>query len=276
MRPFLPLIFLVALSGCANHVKQLRDLNPAANDFPSSLASEYQDYASSEYEQGRLFSAEHFAGKGLKALKGEQVEPEQVDGSLPEADRNVLSESRTQLVKFRNEDMERVSPQKLAHAQLLFDCWQNELRKRLNQAKAPCAEEFHSTMAELQEVSDAIVFDKEASHSVLFSRKSTNLDKQGMAVIKSVAERVAGLPHYRVMLLAYTGRAAHQRHMTEERIAKVRRALVKAGVSEKHIAVKKEGGAKAVLISSDHGGDHIEKNTKKITIIVKTQEAEEQ
>ena len=266
MRPYLPLLLLALLSACATQVKELDKLNPTANDFPSALASEYHDYADSEYEQGRNSIADHFAGKGLQSLKGQTVEPENIDTSLPEAERKILSDARTQLVKFLNDDMKRVAPQKVARAQLLLDCWQNEMLRNLNQVKAPCQEEFHSTIAELQEISDALVYGKESNHVIVFTHKSTKLDEQGMAAIKEVAQRVEGLPHYRVELLAYVGHRLHQRHLTEKRLNTVRLALIKAGVGDKHIKIKKEGGAKAVILSRDK----IAMDTKKITILVKT------
>ena len=36
------------------------------------------------------------------------------------------------------DDMKREVPQQLARAQLLFECWQHEIRKRINQGLAPC------------------------------------------------------------------------------------------------------------------------------------------
>jgi len=266
MRPLLPVLALVFLSGCGMQVKQLDAANPSANDFPSALASEYHDYADSEYEQGRYSSAGHFAGKGLDSLNGKSVDPDAVNGSLPADEQKTLSDSRAQLVKFLNEDIKRVSPQKLAHAQLLFDCWQNELLKDISQTKAPCQEEFHSTMAELQEVSDNLVYGKETNHVVLFAAKSTSLDESALASIKEVAEHVKGMPHYRVLLVAYVGHRTSQRHLTEARLSAVRHALVKAGIADKHIRITKTGGAKAVVLSRDK----IAMDTKKITIIVKT------
>ena len=266
MRPFLPLLILATLTGCATSVKQLHELNPAADNFTSALASEYRDYADSEYEQGRSMAAEHFAAKGLKSLKGEEVLPEAVDTSLHDDQQLALSDGRATLVKLLNDDVKRVAPQKLARTQLLYECWQNELIKNINQEKAPCADEFRSTIAELQEVSDAIVYGKETSHVIVFEPKKTDIDEEGLKTIKAIAQRVEGLPHYRVMVLAYTGNGIKQRHLTGKRVGNVRKALIAAGISEKHIRVKKSGGAKAVILSRDN----IAADGKKITILVKT------
>ena len=177
-----------------------------------------------------------------------------------------LSDGRATLVKLLNDDVKRVAPQKLARTQLLYECWQNELIKNINQEKAPCADEFRSTIAELQEVSDAIVYGKETSHVIVFEPKKTDIDEEGLKTIKAIAQRVEGLPHYRVMVLAYTGNGIKQRHLTGKRVGNVRKALIAAGISEKHIRVKKSGGAKAVILSRDN----IAADGKKITILVKT------
>jgi len=268
MRPIYSLPLLLALSACAMSVKELREKNPAADDFPSALASEYQGYADSEYEQGRLMSAEHFASKGLDSLKGGNVEPETPDSGLAADQQQALGEARAQLAKLLNDDMKRVNPQKLARAQLLYDCWQNEVPRKLSQLKAPCQGEFNSTVAELQEVSDAIQFGMEKTYVVVFQPKSVALDEQALATVKDVAGRVAALPRYRVMLVTYTGKRPAQRHIVERRLSSVRRALVKAGVGGKNIRVKKHGGSTVVILSRDN----IAVDTKKITIIVKTHE----
>jgi len=266
-RLLLPALLLAALSGCATQVHELHDLNPPADNFNSALASEYRDYADSELEQGRTSSANHFASKGLRAVKGEDVEPEAVSTSLPEAEQLPVSDGRAQLVKFLTDPVKHAAPQKLARGQLLFDCWQNELLKNLNQVKAPCDEEFHSTLPELQEVSDELTFGKESAHVVVFASKSTAIDDAGMATITDIAGKVAGLQHFRVLLEVYTGHSVSQRHLTEKRLSAVRHALVKAGVADRHIRVEKEGG-KAVVLSRDN----IAVDTKKITILVKTHE----
>lgn len=263
MRQLLPILCLIALSGCATSLHRLDDLKPAATDFPSSLAAEYKDYADSEYEQGHLLNAHHFAGKGLDALAGKPVEPEPV----ADASRQDLADGRAQLVKFLSDAMKAAAPQKLAHAQLLFDCWQNELLKHINQEKAPCEEEFHSTMAELQEASDALNFGRQSDHIVTFASGSASLDEPALATVNEVAKTVEGMPRYRVRLLSYVGHGQSQRRLSDRRLAAVRHALVKAGVEDKHIRVKKEGGAQAVVLSRDH----IVADAKKITILVKTQ-----
>ncbi len=269
MRHFRPLFLMIApmicLTGCAGQVHKLHDLKPAATDFPSSLASEYQDYADSELEQGRTSIANHFASKGLDSLNGKVVEPEPVPKSLPEANQQMLGEARAQLEKFLTDDIKAAMPQKLAHAQLLFDCWQNEERKKLDQEIAPCEAEFHASLAELQDVSDAKNLGQNSSYVVNFTSKSMVLDKQALATVDDVAKQIHGLQHYTVKLSTYVGKGHEQHRLSDTRLKAVRKALVKAKVGDKHIHVKKVSGNVVVL-----SRDKITLDSKKVTIVVKT------
>lgn len=265
MRRFTLLLCLLALTGCIGSVHRLRELNPSADDFPSALASEYQAYADSEMELNRLFSAEHYARKGLSALEGEAVEPDVPSERLTGSKRQNIEEAREQLTRLLTDDMKRIAAQKLARAQLLYDCWLHELERNIDQEKAPCSEEFQSSISELQEIADTLTSGQESNHVIAFARKSTALDEQGKAVIKAVAEQVAHMPDYRVKLVIYSGRKLKQRQLTDKRVQMVRKALVNAGVKGRNIKIKKEGGSKVVILSRDG----IAMDTKKVTIMVK-------
>jgi len=261
-RSFIYLLLL--LTGCTSPLQQLKNIHPAAEDFPSSLASEYLAYADSEAEQGRQFAAEHYAGKGMKALKGEKVEPEAVDAKLPPVSREELTAARAQLMTVLNDNVKQTSPQKLAHAQLLFDCWQYELKRNLNQEKAPCGDEFKSTMAELQEVADPLIYSNATKHAILFAEKSTALSDEALATIKDIATQAKGAKRYTIQISGHIGKRAAQRTLSERRLSIVRKAFVQAGIPPRYIRVRKHGGAKAVVLSGDALPD-----TKKIFITLK-------
>lgn len=266
MRRYALISCLFLLTGC-NSLQQLKDAKPSSDDFPSSLAAEYLAYADSESEQTRRFAAEYYAAKGVRALHGEEVLPESPDTSLSQRDQDELAAARNQLTAFLTQDMKDVAPQKLARAQLLFDCWQDQLSKNLKEELAPCAEEFKSTITELQDISDSLIYGKETSYAVSFAPKTTSLDDEGKAVIKQVATSVSSKNNYTVELRAYLGRGAAQRKLGERRLAEVRRALVKAGVPSRHIHLRKHGSAKAVILSGDK---EPALTTKKVQITLKT------
>ena len=253
-----PLLFLslLLLTGCAMDASRLHDLNPQASDFPSALASEYEAYADSEKEQGHFLSANHFANKGLKALAGETVDPEDAE-NIPEA-----AEGRATLLKLLTPEIKKDAPQQAARAQLLFDCWQHELRKKQDQEQSPCADAFKSGLSELQEAADPLIYGQEITETISFAPQSADIDSNGINTIKSVAHKVSGVQHYRVQLDAYVT-SATQRKLTDTRIAAVRRALINEKVSERSIHSKKTSISKAVILSDDDDVDD-----KNITITV--------
>lgn len=257
---------LLLLTGCMSPLQRLKSINPQANDFRSSLASEYLAYGESESEQSRLSSGEYYAAKGMRALNGQPVEPEKPDATLPAPSRAMLAEARHHLMALLNEDMKRVAPQKLAHAQVSFDCWQHQLALGLSGDNAPCAAEFDSTMADLQDISDDFKFGRETAHVVSFARGSAEVDATGQAAVKQVADLLAGKTRYRVTLQMYVGVKQAQRTLSEARIAVVRKLLIAAGVDAKSIHIRKYGNLRRVVLSRDK----IPANTKVVTITVKT------
>ena len=122
-------------------------------------------------------------------------------------------------------------------------------------------------MQQLQEASDILVYGKIVRRTVAFAAKSTTLDAESLAIIKNIANELVNLPRYRVQLDAYIGVKSSQRKLTEVRLVAVRHALVKAGVNERRIHIRKARSAKIVVLSKDR----LPMDTKKITITIKTQ-----
>lgn len=266
MRHFVALLCLISLAGCAGSVSRLREINPQANDYPTALASEYQAYADSESEQGRLFSAEHFAGKGLKALKGEKVEPDPVDEGLKEDTRVQLSIARAELLKYSSDQIKSIAPQKAARAQLLFDCWQHELSQHLDQEKAPCGAEFRGSIAELVDVSDDLLYDTMTPYKISFAKGSAKLGANAEKLIKNIAKRVVRKKHYDIEVRGRNGAAAGALELTENRLLSVSKALVKHGIPQNHIVAINEDDSKKIFLSRDEAPQ----DSNKITITVKT------
>lgn len=260
----LPLLLL--LSACSGPLDRLHSLQPSADDYASALAAEYLSYAQSEAEQGHSERADYYATKGLKALDGETVAPEMPDSKLATKDLDMLAAARAQLMKFSNEDIRRVAPQKLARAQLLFDCWQQQVASAAKEEMALCADGFSTAMTELQDVEDGFQYSSESVMPVSFARQSITLDDAAQAVIKGVAAKVAGVRYYRIELQSYTGIKASQKRLTRARLEAVRKALVASGIPKRNINVRKYRSVSAVMLSEDK----LAVDTKKIYITIKT------
>ncbi len=270
MRILAPLLVLVLLSGCSSDLATLRKLNPPADDFPGALAAEYRDFADSEAEQGRRSAADHFAAKGLRALNGVTVAPDAPNTSIPAPQAAELADARSQLNRLLTDDVKAAAPKELARTQLLFDCWQQQVVDGIAPDKALCGSEFGPALNQVLETAGPEVYGQAFRRSITFAPKETKLTAENKADIDEVVCKLTelGSKDYWVELRAYVGRKASQHKLTEARIAAVKKALVKAGVSSRQIRTQREG-AKGVMLSRDN----IAKNTKVVTITITAEPA---
>jgi outer membrane protein OmpA-like peptidoglycan-associated protein len=267
MRRSLLFCCLLLLTACESPLQKLQALNPQPEDFRGSLASEYLSYAQSESEQGRKLIAERYGDKGLKAALGQTVEPNPVDTSLPADDQLALTKARAQLMTLMTPEMKQEAPQQLARAQLLFDCWQHEIKRRINQELAPCEDEFQTTLSELQ----GMAFNEETEHTLAFAKNSTHLSTENRDMLREVAKEVAHRSHYVIEIAAADTMGTKERKLANARLSTVHSALIKIGVAEKYIRVKKEADNKKVYLSCDVSPE----NKGTVTVTVKTLEAQE-
>jgi hypothetical protein len=246
MRLITSFLLLIALSACTSSLTQLRTSNPGADHFSDALASEYLAYANSEEEQGRHSAAEYYADKGLRALKGENVEPEKADLSLPENEKLDLANARKQLVNLTTDDMKRVAPQKLARAQALFDCWRHQLSKRIDQESAPCSDEFKSTFEDVQRIA-SVFAGVERVDTIDFAPKSTSLNDDAVDTIKEMAEAAKGDSS----IIRLEGRAKRDGLLLQRRMHVITLALEKEGVAFSRVKFKEKTGSSPVRLSND-------------------------
>jgi hypothetical protein len=269
MRRLAVIACLFLLAGCQSPLSQLHSADPQANDFASSLAAEYMAYGDSEAEQGRDKSAQYFAAKGVKALEGETVDPELPAATLPKPVRDNLIAARGALIAVLTDDIKRVAPQKSARAQQLFDCWQHQENRnaseKIIEEIAPCADEFHSTLTELQGVAESFVQGKETVHTVNFASGSTALDEDARAAIKEITGDVACLTDYKIGLQGYPKARKATRALVAKRIAAIRKEFIRRGVPASRIKLKKANDSKVVHLSSD-----MVKGSNQVDIMVRT------
>lgn len=256
------IIPILLLTGCTASLHELRTISPDVSSFSGALASEYLAYSESEAEQGRIFSAEHFAAKGLDAAKGKAVELDAVNTNT--SSHNVLSASRLALVDILRDDVKVADPQNAARTQLLFDCWNNqESRKSSTEENVPCADGFSQAYNELQLLADELVHGDEVKHALRFATGSVRLNAEAKNIIAEIAEHVAGHPDYALALNANYDvknkrnkhRRLAQKRLMQKRLIVVRGALIKAGVDPDIIFVAKSNpitaSEKTVRLSND-------------------------
>ncbi len=254
---FVPLLLL---AGCSANLQELRNVAPVATDFPSSLATEYLAYSESEAEQGRKSSAEYFASKGLRASKGEAVEPDAVNTKLNAKEKayKALSASRLALMDILNDNIKKTVPQDAARVQILFDCWNSQEGNKIAITGVSCAEEFVLAYDELQSVADELIHGDDGQYTIDFDADSALLSTEAKDIVSEIAKHIKGHPDYALELNGYhdiNDNKTSQGRLVKNRLSNVRGALLKAGVPKDKIffaKAKPEGASgAAVYLSSD-------------------------
>ncbi len=264
---FLPALFL--LSACAN-LSDLRKANPSGDTFSSALAAEYLGYAESEDEQGRSSNASYYAGKGLKAFKGENVQPDELNKSLPAKTQEEMQLARKDLMTLLTEDVKRVSPQKLARLQILFDCWQQQAERAGAKPETSCADEFKPADIELQNVSELLLYSEVKNYPVNFRYNSDHIMSISNKELNSIVRELSAQKDFLIVIQTGTPRGRSQQALQNRRQKMVYNLLVRAGIPEKRIREYSEGDSKRVVLSEDKPESV---NGKSITVIVKTPKA---
>jgi OmpA-OmpF porin, OOP family len=242
------IVIVLFLAGCGS-LERLKAKAPEANDFPTSLASEYLGFAQSEAEQGYVSSAEHFASKGLKALKGADVQPEIPDETLPQDARDALVPARAELMAVLVDDSKRVVPQAAARAQVMYDCMCVQAREeRKPNDPSLCAEEFLAGLSELQKVVTTMAVGQGESRFITFEPGSALLEDKQRAIIRGINEYAAGTKRY---VIALEGRSdgAKSKNLFLKRVAAIRSAFAELGTNPKRIRIESGASAKAVHLS---------------------------
>ncbi len=272
MRPFILLFSLLLLAGCG-HLQQLQVLNPEANDFSSSLSAEYLAYASAEAEQGHALNADYFAGKGLQAWRGDPVELEPVDATLPKPAQAKLNYARNMLSALLTDDVKHVAAQKAARAQLLFDCSVKQAALKTKPTTV-CSEELQQALLDIETVASSFMLGKETMHEIRFSAGSASLSKAALALVDEITGYVQDETAFAIDLEGRADNAAGKQ-LFEKRASALRKAFAARGIMEDHIQMQSTGSAngKAVYLSCD---DTVkDKNKIRVTIRVFGQDKKE-
>ena len=148
------LLLLLAFTGGCSSLTQLSNKNPQVDSgFNARVAAEYLAYAQSESEQGQKEDANYYAKKGLRAERGEMVEPETVPESLRQDKPKryaELTKARARLLKAMSADAVAAKPEVAARAQLLFDCWVDQQQEMASGEIISCGQEFSLTLKDLE------------------------------------------------------------------------------------------------------------------------------
>jgi OOP family OmpA-OmpF porin len=143
--------FALLLGACAgNQIDALNKAPLSGNAYRDQLSANYAEFA--KYELKEMYdetSASHFAKKGMEALKGTTVQPEQPEKwDIANAEmKSDLQGARAQLIGSLNKGAADKLPADAARAMVSYDCWVEQSAEAWQYKDiAGCRENFKSAM----------------------------------------------------------------------------------------------------------------------------------
>lgn len=240
------------LAGCAGftgqgYVDELNAADVAGPAFTQALAREYRDVANFEWAEMMDYrDGQHFARKGLTAVAGETVLPDEpASRRLPDFAQADIAQGYTRLNEALTGGAREASPEAAAKAQAKFDCWMEQQEENHQPEDiASCRQGFEEAMAAIGP----------AKYMVFFDFGSATLTPAGRAIIKqAVADAKArNLAGFDVVGHTDTvGSTSANRTLALARAASVRAALVQEGVKNRTIHVFSKGESAPMVPTAD-------------------------
>lgn len=272
---------LLLLAGCSGALSPLSMVNraqPVGSPYNKYLALEYRDLANRTSGS----TADYFARKGLAAVDGLFVEPEDLTASnLRRADGGELVEARAQLMMLLNNGARDIAPDKAAMAQSHFDCWVAE-EDPAPDDPGSCKDTFFAALSVLQNaaaikpappmppadsytdfpgpVTDGarggtVPLDQ-AAFLVFFDWDRYNISESAGDVVNMVAQEIKGRHDVRkVVIIGHTdtsGGEAYNHALSMKRANATKASLIKRGIPAAKIRVEGHGETDLLVKTQDN------------------------
>lgn len=257
---FLALLLLAATIACSPIDRLKRAHDADSGGFSADLAAEYLAFAESEKELGHKDNSTYFARKGLRAVRGKPVGPEDpAQWDIDDDTRLELNHARKRLMRAHNDFLARVASQRVARAQMLYDCWVMQAAERSDDDLAlPCRGEFLGEVAQLEQIvatlGPAPKVSLPAHYTILFPLGSATLGKNAAFTVQEVLAITRLFPLHTIEVTGHTDRSGSRERnlvLSTERAANVAQALVDAGIPPEVIGFSAEGEDNPVVPTLD-------------------------
>ncbi len=255
------MLLLPTLVACVS-LDELKRVEPKGSPYFIALAQQYREFSQSEADQYDWDSSQYFAEKGLKAAYNHAVEPELLEKwDLPHELLPTMQDARQQLTAALTEKNIQEKSAVAAKALFNFDCWVEQQEENWQQADiASCRDEFYDALNTLTAVAPAIpavVEDKTdfvptpnpaeqvtTSYVVFFDLNSTQVTKEGDAVIGDVYNELSDDTDYTIRLDGYADRSGDMEYnakLSEMRAIAVKNRLIAKGLTKGNITISAHG-----------------------------------
>ena len=268
----------LALSACANPKTEALVTTPATGDrYRDALADNYATKARfEEYKMRDFTSAAFYADKGLRAVRGEKIAPEQPEdwGVWAPVVLADLKGARQHLNNVIDLGAPKNFPILTARAMVSYDCWVEQKDEGFQPMDiANCRREFLHNMAMIDgKMADLAETKMQKStkpmthaagqsamlpqqdFTVFFNFNSAELSSEAMKVLESAAAN-ARLADTRVFeVIGHTDRVgppAYNEELSEKRAESVENALLDMGFDESHFVVRAKGESDPAISTGD-------------------------
>ncbi len=263
-------VAVLGLSGCAGvNIDNFRDAGVKGTAFTQELVKEYKSFVKSEAAQYDWPDADHFAQKGLQALNGENVMPENPsDWNLPDHNFAEIENYYYRLDYILANGAKKSSPTLAARAMAKYDCWVEQQEENHQPAHiAECRNEFMTAFAALERAEPSLAAKaKDAAKSrrtsaptaqsangkIYFDFNSAALTPDDTKELKSIAKQAGKKSKVTVSGFTDTaGSDAYNRALSHRRAMAVRRVLVESGVPAKNIRIQARGESDLAIPTGD-------------------------
>jgi outer membrane protein OmpA-like peptidoglycan-associated protein len=248
------------------------DMKATGTAFQKRLLAEYVHLADKELAEGEDADARRFLQRAVASAEGIKVMPEDASTRLlvPRVAANMRRE-RDRLVGmlYRLDGVTR-EPVLAAHAQAMFDCWQEEVEDRNEAGIAQCRDAYKKDMAKLAPLKPMAIKSDDAGDKVakpmaapptavaryilLFKTDTTDLESESVAEKDRLMADVAGRPTAEVTIEGHTDRVGsieYNEALSRRRADYVREALIEAGASADNISSSWHGEKSPAVDTSD-------------------------
>lgn len=240
------------IAGCTSQpLTSLRGAEPQGSAYARALSAEYQRFATFEFEEMLDFKdADHFAKKGLAAVRGGEPAPELVAAwDISQGHIAPLQSARNRLSAALANRLDGAAPKTAAAAQAGYDCWIEQQEEGYQPRDiAQCRARYRKAVAMLEASGDY-------PHSVFFEFDGARLSLAGKLRVKKLAARARHLDVPRITVLGHTdsaGGAAHNVTLSLRRADAVKRALIQSGVRRSQVAVAASGESRLRIATPDN------------------------
>ena len=261
---FLPFFFLISCSAAYEQIKEIDASNP--RNFKDYLLYNYQQNASFEaIEMHDWNSAKLYSEKGLRALNGENLYPEEVNyWKIPSTKAKDIRAGYNNLLSIYNEAIFE-DPKNLAKAISSLDCWaEQEEEKWQTWDIDKCKNEFHTAMHNIYKIisdegnkqktkeeerieekneSDVIIITqnnkKEVMQIIYFDFDNSTLSQISKNTLINFLDKYkTDLSRY--IILGHTdtkGSDEYNLSLSLKRAEAVKKILLSQGIHEKHLSI---------------------------------------